>query len=204
MRTATIRFVMSVRLEQLVSQQMDFHEIGYLNSFRKSVQKIQISLKSARNNGYFTRTPIYIYDISLFSTENKKCFGQCFRENKNTHFTFRNVWTENRVVYDIMSKNAVDLERLQMRSACCITNNADNTLRICNNYCFSTATTVTRERLNVTLYVHSLSFLFISSSPISSNTRLYHVFFLARQPPVGQGLLIHEVSRSHTTTHHSR
>ena len=30
------------------------------------------------------------------------------------------------------------------------------------------------------------------------------VFFLARQPPVGQGLLIHEVSRSHTTTHHNR
>jgi hypothetical protein len=30
------------------------------------------------------------------------------------------------------------------------------------------------------------------------------VSILARQPPVGQGLLIHEVSRSHTTTHHSR
>jgi hypothetical protein len=28
--------------------------------------------------------------------------------------------------------------------------------------------------------------------------------FLARQPPVGHGLLIHEVSRSHTSTHHSR
>ena len=28
--------------------------------------------------------------------------------------------------------------------------------------------------------------------------------FLAQQPPVGQGLLIHEVSRSHTTTHHRR
>ena len=28
-------------------------------------------------------------------------------------------------------------------------------------------------------------------------------FFLAQQPPVGQGLLIHEVSISHTTTHHS-
>ena len=27
---------------------------------------------------------------------------------------------------------------------------------------------------------------------------------LARQPPVGQGVLIHEVSRSHTTTHHNR
>jgi len=28
--------------------------------------------------------------------------------------------------------------------------------------------------------------------------------FLAQQPPVGQGRLIHEASRSHTTTHHSR
>jgi hypothetical protein len=28
--------------------------------------------------------------------------------------------------------------------------------------------------------------------------------FLARQSPLGQGLLIHEVSISHTTTHHSR
>jgi len=30
------------------------------------------------------------------------------------------------------------------------------------------------------------------------------LLFLARQLQVGQGLLIHEVSRSHTTTHHSR
>jgi hypothetical protein len=29
-------------------------------------------------------------------------------------------------------------------------------------------------------------------------------FILAQQPPVGQGLLIHKVSRSHITTHHSR
>ena len=31
-----------------------------------------------------------------------------------------------------------------------------HTLRICNTYCFSTATVVTRKRLNVTLYVHCL------------------------------------------------
>ena len=31
-----------------------------------------------------------------------------------------------------------------------------------------------------------------------------YFLFLARQPPVGKGLLIHEVSRLHTTTHHSR
>jgi len=33
---------------------------------------------------------------------------------------------------------------------------------------------------------------------------LEFVFCLARQSPDGQGLLIHEVSRSHTPTHHSR
>jgi hypothetical protein len=33
---------------------------------------------------------------------------------------------------------------------------------------------------------------------------LFVYLFLARQPPVGHGLLIHEDSRSHTTTHHSR
>ena len=32
----------------------------------------------------------------------------------------------------------------------------------------------------------------------------YDLFVLAQQPPVGQGLLIHEVSRSHTTTQHSQ
>jgi hypothetical protein len=30
------------------------------------------------------------------------------------------------------------------------------------------------------------------------------LFLLAQQPPVGRGLLIHEASKSHTTTHHSR
>jgi len=33
---------------------------------------------------------------------------------------------------------------------------------------------------------------------------LFVCLFLARQPPVGQGLLTHQVSRSHTTTHHSQ
>jgi len=36
---------------------------------RKSVEKIQISLKSDKNNGYFTWRPIYIFDqISLNSS----------------------------------------------------------------------------------------------------------------------------------------
>jgi hypothetical protein len=37
---------------------------------------------------------------------------------------------------------------------------------------------------------------------VTSDAHKY--FFLLQQPSVGQGLLIHEVSRSHTTTHYSR
>ena len=40
--------------------------------------------------------------------------------------------------------------------------------------------------------------------PEDNISNIFIIFFLARQPPVGQGLLIHKVSRSHTTTHHSR
>ena len=34
--------------------------------------------------------------------------------------------------------------------------------------------------------------------------RIFFFRFWRHSPPVGQGLLMHEVSRSHTTTHHSR
>jgi hypothetical protein len=62
-------FVMSVHMEQLGSHWTDFHEIWYLNIFRKSVGKIQVSLKSERNDGYFTWRPIYVFDhISLSSS----------------------------------------------------------------------------------------------------------------------------------------
>jgi hypothetical protein len=52
----------SVRMEQLCSHLMDFHEILYLSICWKSVEKIQLSLKSDKNNGYFTWRPIYIFD----------------------------------------------------------------------------------------------------------------------------------------------
>jgi hypothetical protein len=59
---------LSVRVEQLGCQRTDFCEIWYLYIFRKYVEKIQISLKCDKNNGYFTWRPVYIYDnISLHS-----------------------------------------------------------------------------------------------------------------------------------------
>ena len=67
---ATISF-MSVRvrpparMEQLSSCHTDFHEIWYLRIFRKSVQKIKVSLKLDRNKGYFTWRPINIFVSNL-------------------------------------------------------------------------------------------------------------------------------------------
>jgi len=66
LRKATISFVMSVSLcasppfhmEQLDFHRTDFYEILYLSIFRKSVEKIQLSLKSDKNNGYRTGRPI--------------------------------------------------------------------------------------------------------------------------------------------------
>jgi hypothetical protein len=60
LRKATISFVMSVRpsvsirMEQLDSRWTDFHEILHFSVFRKTVEKIQVSLKSDKNNGHFT------------------------------------------------------------------------------------------------------------------------------------------------------
>jgi hypothetical protein len=72
LRKTTVSFVMSacvsVHMEQLCSHWTNFHEISYLSIFLKSVEKTQASLKSDSNDGYFTWSPVYIYDnISLKS-----------------------------------------------------------------------------------------------------------------------------------------
>jgi len=58
----------SVCTEQLGSHWMDIHKI-YLIIFQKSVKKIQVSLKSEKNNRYFTSRPIHIFGhISVSSS----------------------------------------------------------------------------------------------------------------------------------------
>ena len=46
--------------------------------------------------------------------------------------------------------------------------------------------------------------LYMPSWRVQKRFCFFHFFFGRNSPPVGQGLLIHEVSRSHTTTHHRR
>jgi len=56
----------SVCMEQLEFHRADFHEIWYLSIFPKSVENVQVSLKSDMNKRYFPRRPIYSFDhISL-------------------------------------------------------------------------------------------------------------------------------------------
>jgi hypothetical protein len=79
----------SVLMQQLGSHWTVLHKIWHSTIFRKSVEEIQLSLKSDKNNRYFTWRPIYIYDhISLSSLRNEKCFRQNRGENQNTHFMF--------------------------------------------------------------------------------------------------------------------
>jgi len=59
LREVTISFVMSVRLsahrhEHFSYHYTDFQKILYLNFFRKYAEKIQVSLKPDKDNGYFT------------------------------------------------------------------------------------------------------------------------------------------------------
>jgi hypothetical protein len=44
----------SVRMEQFGFYWTNFHEIWYLSIFRKSVEEVQVTLKSDKNSGYFT------------------------------------------------------------------------------------------------------------------------------------------------------
>jgi len=98
----------------------------------------------------FTNSCIH---LRMGNVSNKSC-----RENHNTNFIFNNIFPENLDIYEIRWKNIVRPGRPQktirhMRIACCIPK-ATNTHRICNTYCFSTATMVARTCLIVKLYLH--------------------------------------------------
>ena len=72
---------------------------------KKSVWEIQVSLKSDKNNRYFTWRSIHIFD---------KVKQEICTENQNTHFTFHNYFPENRAVNEKIWKNTVQPDRPQM------------------------------------------------------------------------------------------
>ena len=88
----------------------------YISAFFENLsKKIKVSLKSDKNNGYFTWRPAYIYDnISLNSL-----FQTKVAEKVQTHFLWNNFFSENHSVYEIMWKNMVKPDRAQMTTDAC-------------------------------------------------------------------------------------
>jgi hypothetical protein len=91
LRKRTISFVMSacpsVCMEKHGSHWTDFRDIWYLNIYRNSVAKIQLSLKSDMNDVYFRWRPLYIFVIShpvLLGMRNVS--DKHFRENQTTRW----------------------------------------------------------------------------------------------------------------------
>ena len=75
----------SVRMEQLGSHWTNFRGNWHLSIFRKSFEKINVSLKSNKNNGYFTYGPMHIfYKISISFSKKKNISLKICRENQNT------------------------------------------------------------------------------------------------------------------------
>jgi hypothetical protein len=95
-----------------------------LDIFRKFFQKIHVSLKSDKNDGYFTWKPIYIYDISPSSSHDEKRFRQKLHTKSKHTFYIQKQFSESRAFYEICEKSTADLERPQiiwcLRIACWI------------------------------------------------------------------------------------
>jgi len=82
---------LSVRMENLASHYRNFNEIRYLKDFSKIFWEYHVSLKSEKNNRYFTCRPVYIhiYDktyVTEFSLEWETFHVKVVEEPKHTFF----------------------------------------------------------------------------------------------------------------------
>jgi hypothetical protein len=79
------------------------------------VEKIQVWLKSDKNNGYFTGRPTYIYDNLSLNISKNTDFLDKFVEKIKTHMLCSTVFfSKNRAVYEIIWTNMVQPDRPQM------------------------------------------------------------------------------------------
>ena len=101
-------------MEQLGSHWTDSHEILHWRDFRKSVEEIQVSLKSEKNNWYFTWRRFQLCDSIAKFFLDWDMFPIKVVEKIKIHILCSTAFSENRVVYEIMSQNTVEPEKPQM------------------------------------------------------------------------------------------
>ena len=89
---------LSVRIEQLGSHRAEFYETWELKFFENLPRKIQVSLKSDKNNGtlYEDRCAfILTRRWNLLRITNVS--GKICRENQNTDFKFKNIFSPKKI-----------------------------------------------------------------------------------------------------------
>jgi hypothetical protein len=130
LRKATIDCVMSVCPSAWNSSYCtEFREIWYLNIFRKSVDKIQVSLKSDEINGYCTWKPPYIMIyVSQFVLEWGTFKQKLQRKSEHTfyiqYFFFRKSCRLcNNVEKFGRAREANDINKYNMAHAHCVLDN---------------------------------------------------------------------------------
>jgi hypothetical protein len=118
----------SVRMKQLGSDWTDFHDISYSPIVPTSVEKIQVSLKSDKNNGYFTWRRTYICDsILLILLRMRNASDKSCREKKHTlsSITFFLKIVPFMEKYGRAREVTDDNIKRRMRAACWITKATD-------------------------------------------------------------------------------
>ena len=107
---------------------------------------------------------LYEYQCSFLISHSillrmKNISDKCCIENQNPYFMFSNFLFKNCAIY--MWKNVAELQATDdnMVHVHCVLDTCGYKyiIKLCNTYCFSTATMVTRMCLHVTLYLHCLS-----------------------------------------------
>jgi hypothetical protein len=162
----------SVRMK-LSSYWTDFDETSYLCFFffRNSVEKIKISLKSDKNNWYFTWTLFtFVSSSRWILLRMRNILDKSYREIQNTRFIFSDFFPKI-VPFMTVSKNMVEPERPKMSSqygayalhagyaklqARTRTRMHMHTHRICNIYCFSTTVVIRRSLILRYTYIACL------------------------------------------------
>jgi len=152
-----------------------FHKIWYLTIFRKSTEKIQVSLKSDENKGYFIWRPIYIFFVIPRSFLLIMKNISKIVEKIETHFMLNNFFFPPKIM-PFMRWCGKILYRVgqatddNMAHAHCMLDayGYKYTLRLCNAHCSSTATVVA-QRASMSRYKYL-------ACPVPYNASLQHGF----------------------------
>ena len=136
--------------------------IWYLSIFPKSVQKIQVSLKSVKSNGTLHKDlcTFIIISHSFLHVSHKSC-----RENQNTFYVQWLIF-ESRSIYETMWKNILKTRQAtddniiwDMLFACWVNKAPDTQSESVILLCFPTTKMVTRKRPSVT-FIRTFRVLF--------------------------------------------